>query len=141
MRSFTMRWQHVCLALPLAAVFSLTARADVLDTFDLRSQFQSGATATGTITIDETKGTAVLVDITYVSSGLPTVYDMIAFPTQFEDGNEFTVLGNRARMFDLETPGTWVGYNGGLLCSLIDNCPVPDVPNDFYVSAVISDGD
>jgi hypothetical protein len=131
-----MRWKHIYLALSLAAVCSLTAHADVFGTFELNSQFQSGATATGTITIDETLGTAIAADFTYNFGGQSVVYDTIIRQEAF-DGIEFAQIGSSSMYFALETPGTWVGYTGGVLCTLNDNCPFFPFEDAFLITAVI----
>jgi PEP-CTERM motif len=138
-RRTNVRLKHLCLALPLAAVCSLTAHADVFGTFELSSQFQSGASATGTITIDETLGSATTADFTYIFGGKSTVYDTI-ISQQANDGVEFTQIGTLTNYFGLTTPGTWVGYTGGSLCTAKDNCPVSGFPGAFYVTAVIGQG-
>ena len=133
-----MRWKHVYLALSLAAACSWVAHADTIGTFGLSSVFESGATATGTVTIDMTTGVATSADITYTLGGTPTVFDTINSQTGFTEGIEFAEVGpSSSHYFGLTTPGTWVGYTGGALCGDADNCPVPDIPDGFFVTALI----
>jgi len=136
-----MRWKHVYLALSLAAVGSLTAHADVFGTFELNSQFASGATATGTITIDETTGTMTAADLTYVLGGNSTVYNTVNFQSFLPEGIEFERIGTLSEYIALETAGTWVGYTGGELCTEAFNCPDPDITNGFFVSALVEPKD
>jgi PEP-CTERM motif len=136
--SFTMRWKHVSLALSLAAACSWAAHADTVGTFKLSSAFESGATATGTVTIDITTGVASAADFTYTLGGTPTVFDTINSQTGFAQGIEFAEVGpSSSNYFGLTTPGTWVGYVGGALCGSADNCPVPNIPDGFFVTALI----
>ena len=88
-----MRWKHVYLALSLAAACSWVAHADTIGTFGLSSVFESGAIATGTVTIDITTGVATSADITYTLGGTPTVFDTINSQTGFTEGIEFAEVG------------------------------------------------
>jgi hypothetical protein len=135
-----MQRKNIGLALCLAAVFSLTAHADVIGTFDLTTQFVSGATATGTITIDETLGVATAADFTYVLGGVSTVYDQIAYRqfTGFDNGFQLTQVGrNPDANFRLILEGSFVGYSGGVVCNMSNNCPFPDSSDGFYYTNVI----
>lgn len=132
-----MRWRNVYLALSLTAVGSLTAHADVFGTFELNSQFASGARATGTITIDETTGTMTAADLTYVLGDNSTVYNIVNFQERLPEGIEFERIGTLSEYIALETPGTWVGYTGGNVCTLAFNCPDPDITDGFFVSGLV----
>jgi hypothetical protein len=113
----------ICLAVPLAA------HADTTTTFNLNGfTFQSGATATGNITIDVTSGQFVAGDITYVGSS--TYLFNGAFQDQASlNGNQYygdlyTLPAMGGVDFDFDLPvASLVGYAGGAVCTASVNCP------------------
>jgi len=134
--------KQVFLALSLAAVCTFAARADTIDTFELSSTFYSGATATGTATFDETLGIVTAADITYILAGKSYVYDIIA--DQYDiSGTEFADLygTGTSGYFYLTTPGPWVDYAGGGICTTAGNCPIVSSPDEFYATLVSFNND
>jgi hypothetical protein len=133
--------KQVFLALSLAGVCTCAARADTIGTFELSSTFWSGATATGTTTIDETLGIVTAADITYVLDGKSYVYATIT--DQYDTGTDENVnIFGPPGYFFLSTPGTWVGYTGGDICTTAaENCPVVSFPDVYYYTSVSFDND
>lgn len=124
---------------------SLAAHADTISTFTVTNgTFRSGATATGTVTIDTTIGTITGIDVTYRRG--TTVDEFLGLTDQAEQpaNNLYGFNANDGADgdfdFAIET-GSLVGYAGGVLCSM-DNgvaCPVPGEPAAFFATDVIFD--
>lgn len=95
---------------PLAAPGS--ARADVIDVFDLTGAFDNGSTLSGTITIDITTGLATALDAVADGFGIDDIV------TQFSQSGEYTVGAgpsgnNDAHFFLTFAIADLIGYSGG----------------------------
>jgi PEP-CTERM motif len=131
---------HVSSRLFAAAVVlassTFAAHADTLSTFSFTdATFQSGATASGTITIDVTTGVVEDGALTYVLgstsdflNGVPVSQNDIAGVTPvivvFRD-SEDDLLGFALPVASL------IGYNGGNVCSAGDLSGCEDFVSDF----------
>jgi len=117
---------------------TLAAHADTVKTFNLVGvTLQSGATATGSITIDVTTGQYLTGNITYV--GVSTyVFDGPFQNQEVFRGNQYygdvyMLPGQMGDDFDIDLPVvSLVGYNGGALCSVTAQC-------DHYVGGFATD--
>ena len=89
-----------------------SARADVIDVFNLTGTFDNGSTLSGTINVDVTTGVATSLDAIADGFGISHII------TQFSQSGEYTVgaapSGNNDAHFLLMFPiADLIGYNGG----------------------------
>ena len=115
-----------------AVLLTLTvaSRADTISSFSLsNTTFASGATATGTVSIDTTTGVFDSVNLTYTLGS--TVISFAGTPADqggFDNGTQYyessydnPVTPQYALLLDLPT-ASLVGYTGGVLCTTSAPC-------------------
>jgi hypothetical protein len=136
-----------CLFVALASAF-LTPKflhADVISTLTLSgATFQTGATGSGFITIDDTYGLVTGGELIYSGSPAPFPFlQVFGVPVQYPVGGIFEVVFHNSfsDQFSLAIPETsLVGYMGGPLCTVIGDqpaaCSVGSGPDSHYISGV-----
>lgn len=111
---------YAAAAMLLAA--GLSARADVMQTFDLSGTFADNTTVSGTVIIDTTTGVFESGDLSYLGES----FDVLVGTEDDPGGPAFafelaTSSGPFPRLV-MGIPGDdLVGYSGGLLCSLTNH--------------------
>ncbi len=109
-------------ALMLAA--GLSARADVMETFDVTGTFTDNTTVSGTVVIDTTTGVFESGDLSYLAES----FDVLVLTEDDPLGDAFifelsTSSGPIPRLAMAIVGDNLVGYSGGPLCSLtVDVC-------------------
>jgi PEP-CTERM motif len=109
-------------ALMLAA--GLSARADVMETFDVTGTFTDNTTVSGTVVIDTTTGVFESGDLSYLGES----FNVLVLTEDDPLGNAFvfelsTSSGPIPRLAMAIVGDNLVGYSGGPLCSLaVDVC-------------------
>jgi hypothetical protein len=124
------------------AVTPPIVRGDNITTFTATGTFAGGASLTGTIAIDTTVGTITSLNLS--ATGTPTAGPFTSIASQGPTrstppyyGFLSNSVGGFGAIFNFTAPNL-VGYDGGQLCTLIeDNCPT-DVASQPTVSVVFN---
>ena len=107
-------------AMMLAA--GLSARADVMQTFDLSGTFTDNTTVSGTVVIDTTTGVFESGDLSYLGES----FDVLVLTEDDPAGDAFvfemsTSSGPFPRLVMGIVGDNLLGYSGGPLCSVTDD--------------------
>jgi PEP-CTERM motif len=119
-------------AVMLAA--GLSARADVMETFDVTGTFTDNTTVSGTVIIDTTTGVFESGDLSYLGES----FDVLVLTEDDSAGDAFvfelsTSSGPIPRLVMGIVGDNLIGYSGGPLCSLTDNvCTGGGGGHSFY---------
>ena len=114
----------------LCVGLTAVSHADTVSNFSFNNtNFASGATATGTVTIDTTTGLFLAANATYTLGG--TTINFVGAPSSqstFDGGSQYYAdfldnLANPQNDLLIDIPGgSLIGYTGGNLCSLANPC-------------------
>ncbi len=105
---------------------SLAAHADDIETFTVTNAvFQSGATGSGSVTIDKTSGTYSGVDFTYMLGATNLLFTTVSGQSSFNNGTQyyFYSFDTTGDLLDLGVPGAnLIGYTGSTICTTSTAC-------------------
>ncbi|WP_260739281.1 PEP-CTERM sorting domain-containing protein [Tunturiibacter lichenicola] len=113
------------LVIAIVCGLHLPAHADTFYLTDFT--FQSGATASGTVTIDTTLGVFTNEDITYTLGANSTFFTGVPYQGATSFVSVAELYNGAGDDFDMNFPNlSFIGYTGGLSCSITNPCFASD---------------
>ena len=105
---------------------SVAAHADNIQTFNVTNAvFSSGATGSGTVTIDTTSGIYTGVDFTYMLGPTSLLFTTVSGQSSFNNNTQYFLYSNNAAgdLLLLDVPGAnLIGYTGSTICTTSTPC-------------------